>query len=533
MKKKTLPLLSLVLCGTMLFTACGGGSGASIAYTPEDAVVYNSVTQITELDGFTKVSETENLVYLTKTDASTTTNTLHKIYNKDTGGIVESNSAIAGSLVYEITNDYFISVENSSSTIYTKLYDLTGDEVAVGKADELATNYNGLVKLGSKYYGLNAQGVFSEIFDGKFKTLPNNVLSYNDDYALASTTTLGVTNLFLYDKTYEVICQYQLPSYVNLDSTTLLPNGKVIVQYLTYVDSQSNDYEVLEMLGTSSVKYNVDTKVMNPDGKVTDLNTDMIFNNVYLANRTSSIIKNSNLDEKYIAMMTGIQKIENKQLSSQHAMYGITADLGIDRIETMFDKQNPTDVATVVGEETYIYNALNGQKILVNKDGEEKLLPSNVQYNDNFILIDGELYDYNLAKINTDLSKAISLTSAGTAIITFDGRPYFIYKADGTETPIAWSDYDIGGYIPTDFDDNFVAIVDAYPDTNGHYRINLFNMLGEEIATLKTNSNNVSLSSVFAGNPSKTNKNLFGGLVNELGVKVYYKVSATNPTAQA
>ncbi len=248
--KKTLSILSLLLCILMVFVSCGRGEKPLKLDKKElnnSKVATNfSLTEITSVgEGYTFHSKKNDLALFSKvlTDISSTN---YKIINLKTNSVVTDKTVAASdiaagkvSVSLSTSGSFIVIYENKTYTLYK-----ADGVTAIGSAKTAPKYVNDCAVIGDTVcrYDTKTYDV-KEIF-----TYP----SLRGD--IPSATVYGFSNYYIsktdagfavYDLHYNYIGEYIFPDYANGTSYHVLKNGNIFVQYSVALPDNAEEYDIL------------------------------------------------------------------------------------------------------------------------------------------------------------------------------------------------------------------------------------------------------------------------------------------------
>ena len=464
MKKRWLPVLSLLICTVLLLSACSVLDKKAIKTSRTSDTV--EVAELKGLDGYTYRESSGILATFSKQDGDTT---ITKVIRFDTGAEVYSwtekeneNLQLSHEMVILVKFD-----ETNDSVRYTVM-DRTGKALCTDVKnyrfinDCLVYDDINVIRLDEKTGEVKETYTRSE-FDGEIPSC--------DDWTDTYYYSIDGKTIHFYDKHYVRLASYTTPSYVkNIGGTDnvqyfVTDDGAAIAQGMVEVDAQSDKYDFLQ----DGEKYDLFTVRINPkNGKAQELKADFVI---------SILLNPKNIDDMHIFGAEGVWKdsgkniaiairIENQRLDQgEEAMILMSVDSHL-RGKELFSVNGETVMPEVVGNgylmgdgnvtgSTYLLSASG--KILANLDAV-------VAHTEKYILTGRAIYDYDLKQLE-DLSKKDYryIGAVGNALIfeetvtttATEETPassvttYYLY--DGTFKKIAddetWDDYSTNFYV--------------------------------------------------------------------------------------
>lgn len=454
MKKKLLVLTAMMLCVVMALSSCSlftttvkFKNFVDKDYTPD---VNASRTTVNKVDISGKLNEDAggdklgNVIVLQGTN-KTTNRTTHTIYNVATNKVIWSgensvtkladgeetvNYTLQKKTVYldaavdEITCVVIVIKEIRTVTSFSKtVYDITvwaedGTEIVTlkdvdeNKALESIWTAADLFSIQEKVYRLSKEGGAEFAFDwSSARQNPTGYLTKAGDYYVDYTRYNYEYSVSIYDNCLNTILTYAPPVYDVIDaeiplfdlrnSSHILSNGNVIVQYVVGQDIMAKKYDFMLLGG----KYNLHTVLLDvKTGKVKELKLDYIIGEVMFGEATEDMGVSQEVENVAFGYMIEDGRINQSVAATK--LLSVRNDGKIEgALELPMTGTTMENGITAVAHNRWLINTINGRSYIVDENGDVIGEDFDVdQRNGDLFLMDNRIYDWNLDVI-CDLSK--------------------------------------------------------------------------------------------------------------------------------
>lgn len=454
MKKKLLVLTAMMLCVVMALSSCSlftttvkFKNFVDKDYTPD---VNASRTTVNKVDISGKLNEDAggdklgNVIVLQGTN-KTTNRTTHTIYNVATNKVIWSGENSVTKLadgeetvnytlqkktmyldaaVNEVTCVVIVIKEIRTVTSFSKtVYDITvwaedGTEIVTlkdvdeNKALDSIWTAADLFSIQEKVYRLSKEGGAEFAFDwSSARQNPTGYLTKAGDYYVDYTRYNYEYSVSIYDNCLNTILTYAPPVYDVIDSeiplfdlrnsSHILSNGNVIVQYVVGQDIMAKKYDFMLLGG----KYNLHTVLLDvKTGKVKELKLDYIIGEVMFGEATEDMGVSQEVENVALGYMIEDGRINQSVAATK--LLSVRNDGKIEgALELPMTGTTMENGITAVAHNRWLINTINGRSYIVDENGDVIGEDFDVdQRNGDLFLMDNRIYDWNLDVI-CDLSK--------------------------------------------------------------------------------------------------------------------------------
>ncbi len=468
MKRKSLILtmtLSILLVMALLLSACGG---ASLKDEPKDSVLKLYSANAPEIPTFSSISAqtingdiapmgtygVSNTFFISRKIDDNTGNVTYYVYDTASVTSIFSISDTVDDDIQDVEiylyNDYFtVTVEkvvDEETVTTTELRNKAGAVVATAEGDvnpieSTLFNRYGLFYFDGSMYALK-DGVITLVADELVAPSDSDIpqaTTSNDEYYWVKTNNRYVA----YDINLKVAGEYVLPSYATDVVAGAMKGDKLFVQYSVEVDPESTEYDYFD--GTN--KYNLYQfvySIKNDKATEVDYGGYVGFVSPATESKPTQSFGEYRLNFGDNIAIMGAYRIENKRINSAEPIYcTINKDNAISATYSV--PSNLSMRAALADDRFLVLNNYTGNYQIV--DSKEKVYGefkysafnnTSNSYNTSFIIVDGDLYDFdfNLVYEAKDNS-IITLTTSGALIKEMDEdnihyRAYLV-KAGDTE----------------------------------------------------------------------------------------------------
>ena len=454
MKKRLLVLTAMMLCVVMALSSCSLFTSTvkfkdfvDKDYTPD---VNASRTTVNKVDISGKINEDEggdklgNVIVLQGTN-KTTNRTTYTVYNVATNKVIWSgensvteladgeetvNYTLQKKTVYldaavnDVTCVVIVIKEIRTVTSFAKTaYDITvwaedGTEIVTlkdvdkNKALDSIWAAADLFSIQEKVYRLSKEGGAEFAFDwSSARQNPTGYLTKAGDYYVDYTRYNYEYSVSIYDNCLNTVLTYAPPVYDVIDSETplfdlrnsshILSNGNVIVQYVVGQDIMAKKYDFMLLGG----KYNLHTVLLDvKTGKVKELKLDYIIEEVMFGAAIEDMGVSQEVEN--VALGYIIEDGRINQSSAAAKLLSVRNDGKIEgALELPMTGMTVENGITAVAHNRWLINTINGRSYIVDENGDVIGEDFDVdQRNGDLFLMDNRIYDWNLDVI-CDLSK--------------------------------------------------------------------------------------------------------------------------------
>lgn len=454
MKKRLLVLTAMMLCVVMALSSCSLFTSTvkfknfvDKDYTPD---VNASRTTVNKVDISGKLNEDAggdklgNVIVLQGTN-KTTKRTTYTVYNVATNKVIWSgenavnkladgeetvNYTLQKKTVYldaavdEVTCLVIVIKEIRTVTSFAKTtYDITvwaedGTEIVTLKDVDKNTVLDSiwtaadLFSIQEKVYRLSKEGGAEFAFEwSSARQNPTGYLTKAGDYYVDYTRYNYEYSVSIYDNCLNTVLTYAPPAYDVIDSeiplfdlrnsSHILSNGNVIVQYVVGQDIMAKKYDFMLLGG----KYNLHTVLLDvKTGKVKELKLDYILEEVMFGAATEDMGVSQEVEN--VALGYIIEDGRINQSGAAAKLLSVRNDGKIEgALELPMTGTTMENGITAVAHNRWLINTINGRSYIVDENGD--VIGEDfdvVQRNGDLFLMDNRIYDWNLDVI-CDLSK--------------------------------------------------------------------------------------------------------------------------------
>ncbi len=294
-------LLTMLLVMALLLTSCGGGatfaSFDKVLNPDYDVTVENlkKAEAVTELEGYSVLTKEYDTVIFSKLNEETGV-LAYKVYNLRNAKVIltfaEQNATYAFNTqfvdlgVLLVTQSKYNEPEDASVVTNPEdlyevtcfAYDATGAELAKNRdaLEEDPFLLGDLVVLHDVAYTVDAAtGAFTKAMDlPEYAVIREGVdFRWNDDYCYV----MSDQSIFVYDRTFDYVSSWTLPSYAEPLGKHVLNNGDLLVQYVYELESNVKEYDYYETKNGESIKYDLVTLLIKAkNGSTKDIDLEAI-----------------------------------------------------------------------------------------------------------------------------------------------------------------------------------------------------------------------------------------------------------------
>lgn len=420
------PLEEVVTKGEIVALKGNFDTSSGYAYVFKDYSGENKVTQVYSL--------ITGKIILTLTDVGLT-----KTYD------IMLESSFPAIIVKETT------VSDSGSIKYTyTFYDATGTRIdSTTDSDqsfEMINNrfvkFNGVV-----YTPDNETGTFTKVADyASYITYPAYNYKIGDYYYVADVSSGSgrVNSIKVYDKDFNVILNWFVPSYADDTSINILNGGNLLVQYRINLPDDAEKYD----LYTGGAKYDVKTMIVSiKDGKETKVDFDGIIDRVIARNHDYYADEFEGLDDS-IENVVYYYTIEDKRINESDNSINLASLTNKGKIDKSLKVvEGALGLPTKIADNRYAVYTTAGITI-INENGEIiKTITNirNINVAGSYIITPEALYDFDFnvvksLKSTDDTSYDVSVVG-DSVIVKESGKTtttYTLYN-NGNSSVIATS----------------------------------------------------------------------------------------------
>ena len=454
MKKRLFALTAMMLCIVMALSSCSlfGSAIKFKNFVDKDFQpdVDPSLTTLEKLDISGNLDDSDGVsklgnVIILQGRNKTTDRTTFTVYNVATNKVIwkgenyveklpDGEENVSYSLqkktmylddaVNEVTCVVIVIKEIRTVTSFAKtVYDITvwaedGTEVVTLKDVDKSKVLNSiwtaadLFSIQEKVYRLSRDGSAEFAFDwSSARTKPTGYLTKAGDYYVDYTRYNYEYSVSIYDNCLNTVLTYAPPVYDVIDeeiplfdlrnSSHILSNGNVIVQYVVGQDIMAKKYDFMLLGG----KYNLHTVLLDvKTGKVKELKLDYIIEEVMFGDALKDMGVNKDIEN--VAVGYPIEDGRINQNATAAKLISLKNDGKIAGVlELPIMGMTVENGITAVAHNRWVIEAVNGRTYLVNENGDvigEDFDVSN--RNGDLFLMGNRIYDWNLDVI-CDLSK--------------------------------------------------------------------------------------------------------------------------------
>ena len=448
--KRILTLVCLLLCVACIMASCSAKDMTAADYyaNAEYEDRYPTLSQASEISDLSKKifnSSYEDLLVFTN-DAEDYEDRKYFIYNATTGSTIRTYKAeeydsfharkIWGkTFAFVVTSKEVDDVEKYTFTIY----DANGNEVA---SKALNTRYDAsgyvsnnvvvssdLFSFDGKIYRVSDGGSASVVIDNPFfGSLPTSLSKTEENYYKLSNGSVTV-----YDTSLNTVYYWEMPSNnYEYSSMNLLSNGNVLVQVMNLLPDDASKYDIFE----DGNKYDLESFIVDVENdKVKELDLEyevsysMATNLVTAYNDTESIPEG--LTDFAVIVYIEDHKFNNNDrvyvnLNPKNASVDFEICPEFDNLPTELAK----DYYTVRDDAGDQYILDSNFEIVCKANG----LDYNATKNDKYVIMNGNLYNFNLTlAYDYDSDNKELVAVLGHNVILKDTLASVNYKADKVE----------------------------------------------------------------------------------------------------
>lgn len=475
--KRGVALVALMLTVVTLLASCAAGAkSVKLGKLLDKNAAYKSETlaltkgeKVSDLSDKAVTGSAAMLVQLVK-------NGTHVIYNMDTAKTVltieKPSEGDVDVTLHTFTfkqkqYGYVQAVHtNEEGSVRTELYDATGAKVATAAYRTSVTTAADLLYFDGKCYRFAADGMMGEAFAYSVLNEMPNIIAYNEDYYLAKEDYRYV----VYDRLLLEVSAFEIPAYASVNVQTMLPNGKILVQYRYELEENAKKYDYLvekplfvdgptDYSVKQLAKMNMVTLLVNAkNGKAKEIKCDYLLMNARGVQMQD--YENAGLKLDKIGVICTAVKIEDERMDMTRRMY-VTLDKNGKVSEYTVNGARVLRVAMVASDR---YTATTDEHtFLLNGKGDVIGDISNGRIFGKYVLCDNKVYDLSL-KLVTDLGEGgftVSYTMDRALVIRNVNGDIALYTENGDIVTLAGEKSEASLY---DMQNEYVVIL-----REGHY----------------------------------------------------------------
>ena len=460
MKKavKVIAIVMAVICLVALFTACNSSGGISfrkakiaLTYEPSAVSAADRSGLIGKLDERAYSGESANGILFVGRKLNALNENAYTVYNVATGvTLVEDTTDTVSVYSFGDYNAYYtiskadVLQGTRTTTLYTgngtalKCVNAAGEETNgyVTSSDDpvpaVTVVTSDIILFGNCYYRLSRTScdiTFIRAKTGLF-SFNTNITNSNDKYYYNITANRAL----VFDKNLDLVSSYYAHGNYNASSIFVLESGDLLVQ-LTYARmDDSKDYTYINGVNKFLLKTYVvnakdgSAKEKDVDFLVLALDSDFSDNNYSFNGSARNFAQIRPIEDEML--MTGANDTQRVLLTNSLSIKG--------RVDQMVDGQTPNTVFNPLNENLR-FNTPAGTKLYTTGGKEIGSAAGIDDFNDNYIVTSGKLYDNSLNLVFDYTAAGYSLYQmmAHNVILSktvIGVTHYYLYK--GGDAPI-------------------------------------------------------------------------------------------------
>ena len=459
MKKRlfSFMLVTLLSLSTMLGLSACAKDGFFIQQKKVDILAPNKIEALTDLDGFV-ASTFGNIALFSSTDTTGEKDIVKtKVYNGASQSfIIESVDTYNAVTKTYVTNQFTLhrdlefttiieqkidtEINGITQSIEVVLYNENAVEFArkTIEQEDYADEYDfyinsDLVRFDKKLYRVNKDGSIVLVFnDNDFAPFPienDNLIKAGDYYSIEKISQQESSVDFYSTKDGKYVRTYYFDRTAIGKTSTILNDGKLLVQYIFEADNADRDYDYI--VGADK-KYNVETIIYNPkNGKEKEIDFDYIITDMFIKDEVFNL-ESYNFDNAGILIA-----IEDERIQSTLDLYYISNNGKVEKCKTYGD--NVVDIIKLANNYKLVERQ-NGKTFLYN--AKDKLV-GEISISNNIIgsyfVVNDKLYDYDFnVVLDMKANEYAYEMSVGEKVVILSKEtekgenPYEYYYFDGT-----------------------------------------------------------------------------------------------------
>lgn len=442
--------LIFVLLLSTVFMACGGGKTNLKDIYSKDYSAVKSRTYVKEelpqLSDYILYTENEDFVLFSKVNVGTYT-VSYRVFSKKTFTL--SNEIVSSTKLesdLDFNYNYTISLGNGYYQVVKK------EKSALGTFNTKTARFN--VDGVEIYNSENSKG---SINTKKNFFICDNTICYRDDNGVFVADTLQVpgykipksaniekvgnyfvdvtdgVRIVVYDKNFDVLIEWQKPSYVSL-SKTFVCNEFAIVQYEIPVHSmEAKRYDLIK---PDDTKVELKTLVLNyKEKQIREVKTEFIIDSITNVFEFDNEARGA--ISKGITNVASIYYVKDKRVdkTNDYDFVALKQNCEIEKSFKVVDRQIST-IPVKLDKNLYLV-ATQDAIVFLNEKGEtvDRSLTSDIEISNNYLCIDKKLYDYSFNETD-DFSEYSAVVVCENYIGLKDKNDKFYIYSNGEKIPL-------------------------------------------------------------------------------------------------
>ncbi len=490
-RSKILVLVAALLVAVMALTACAGKGKA--AFSDYINTEYDTATpaitageKISAIKDYTFVSANGYIAVFSTIDEEEETVTYKLVNLADASVIATISKEDTLSTFAPYGPAYLVAsvtaTEDTEPVTKYALYDVTG--TAIAKSDDAATaevlNGGEFLVYDRVIYDINAKGELTKMVDvPEYVSVEIELISENYFYS-----ALEESGIVVYDREFNYVSYYQLPSYAEDQELFLLDNGDYIVQYRVALDSESAKYDIYSVEDGVTSKFDLVTLLVSAaDGSAKELKFDYIIeelnanSDLYDAEEENNMFLEDSFENIVILIPIEDGKVNDAEFAAEIRFMDNKGKLG-DSLK-VFDDMMAYGVPNKIADNVYVSYGATGF-VLLNGEGEIIKRITNTSFFNivgGYFVGDDAIYSADLSETVYDLKKnevedtlvigdsllmQIELDDGNYKVVLFaDGKETAIYNSETMDTKEFFVIEEIDGYCIYDQADDKYAYYNA------------------------------------------------------------------------
>jgi len=491
--KKHVLFISILLVVALAFSSCGNKGVkfadmvGSVAYEESRPTLSNK-TSVSALEGrslYIYDSDAYNysygeLVFFQNYDEESKKTTV-EVYNLEKGSIVLriNKDDIKKISCFSSCGHAFFMVSTLTKTDDTEkknttIYDASG--VPIVSKNGLYTNgavYTtaDLFQFKNGIYRVNKDGSAALVCDSAFSIDLSSVNIYikTEDYYFSFPDD-GVK---VYDHSLNTVMYWELPHDVYDYEMNVLNGGKILVQYVDLLPNDSKKYDLLMKKDGEQCKFNLTSLLIDVEkGKEKELDLDFYVEYVISRDRVAYSSDTEEEWPKGLENYARIYYIRDGYLNDSSYNLEIVSLSSKGKVKGNICSDIEGIVSwSSVANDRYIYKDVNGDRYLVDGDGDKigkvNNLGDTTPSNESYIVMGGRIYNYNLEVV-------YDLEESGYEILHKLSHSFILADKDGNHKLFVNGQVvDIEGKVMNTYGSTLYTVLDS-----GKNKHQLFNDLG-------------------------------------------------------
>ncbi|MBR2926943.1 MAG: hypothetical protein IKC31_05145 [Clostridia bacterium] len=318
----------------------------------------------------------------------------------------------------------------------------------------------GYVQIDKTVYGENEDGTLTAVKEFKFNSVP----TIDREYEGYFYHIVGKSEVFVYDKDFNLTARYNVPSFAQGAKIHTLNNGNVFIQYYVTLPIDAAAYD----LSSGTVKYDLVTEILSvKDGTIKKIDAKYVLNDLTARNNYNDV-EEDYFSDKWENCATVYFIGENKTMDTNSSALeyvlldnegGIDAFLSNDR----WDNQSIPDM---LNKNLFQVKLLNGDVELFNAKGETLCVLGpdiDLLCNDQYFTDGNVIYDLSGAEVYNLKANGMEIFGSRDICVilikeTKESTTYYRF-ANGTVSQIVTINEEDDVYV--EFKDRHYCIEDA------------------------------------------------------------------------